>query len=186
MIVAFTQGIDQVLPKMLRTVELDDGTDHPRTCSGGCSVHILLPLQFPCWWKRLRRPQNQVRFIAAHLLSRIGPPASAAVPAILPLLDERFEPSSSWEREHPEGSDPAVAATWAPGAIAPGTEMAATAEAALMKLLQSPEYPWRHPDARWAVERLSLRETMIRPARRGIDVDTRSPTPISRRMAQRD
>jgi hypothetical protein len=51
-------------------------------------------------------------------------------------------------------ADAAVAATWALGAIAPGTPIAGRAEVALERLLQYTEHPWRAAEAVEVLERI--------------------------------
>jgi hypothetical protein len=106
----------------------------------------------PALIQALHSPERLVRFRAADLLSRIGPSASEAVPAVLPLLEERFVPSTDLERKHPEWADPAVAATWALRSIAPETPMAGMARTALEEL-QTSGHPWRRGELESALLR---------------------------------
>ncbi len=130
------------------------------------------PASITLLMEALRSPERSVRFRAADLLSRIGPQASEAVPALLPLLKESFEPTTSFEREHPDWADPAVAATWALGAIAPGTGMADTARAAVVEFLNQPGHPWRRRDAEQAQGRLDPA-----PTGESGNVQTGAPSP---------
>jgi HEAT repeat protein len=150
-IVKFPRGIEQALPAMLRAIEREGQLEYRRACARALSDTHPSPAAIPLLVQALRSRQKEARFVAAQLLSRISPQAREAVPAVLPLLDERFEPASTWEREQLEDADPAVAATWALVKITRGTEIAATAEAAIAKLLESPEHPWRRRDAEWAL-----------------------------------
>lgn len=104
--------------------------------------------------KALSSPARVVRFRAADLISYLGPRASEAVPEVLPLLQETFEPGTTFERKRPEWNDPAVAATWALGAIAPGTPMAEMARASVAEMLRRPGHSWRRTDGEWALGRL--------------------------------
>jgi HEAT repeat protein len=154
-VVEFPVAIDLALPALLRIFERDPD----RGVRGECwwALVRVRPSRasIPLLMEALRSPKRLVRFKAADLLSRIGPPASEAVPAILPLLKETFEPETSFERQHPDWADPAVAATWALGAIAPGTEMAETARASLLEFLRQPGPAWRRGDAESALRRLN-------------------------------
>ena len=153
-IVKFPQGIDPLVPAILKALERDDLRAH-NSCFGAIFLFLRpSPDSLSALKDGLRSPERHVRFMAAHLISRIGPPASAMVPAILPLLNEGYDPRVPFESQHPEHDDPAVSATWALGAIAPGTPMAKMAEDGLTKLLANPERPWRHADARSALEKI--------------------------------
>ena len=65
--------------------------------------------------------QRRVRFRAADRLSYIVPRPVEVVPASAAVLEERFTPRTAFERNHPTWADPAVAATWAFGTIAPAS-----------------------------------------------------------------
>jgi HEAT repeat protein len=170
-VAAFPRDIDAALPALLRVLEHDPDPEVRRVCSRALirarpSAASLLLLR-----KALRSPERLVRFRAADLLSHLGPRASEAVPAVLPLLKETFEPTTSFERQHPEWADPAVAATWALGAIAPGTEMADRARASVVEMLRRPGRPWRRRDAEWALARLDPA-----PSRESRGVPARAPS----------
>ncbi|APW62643.1 HEAT repeat domain-containing protein [Paludisphaera borealis] len=158
-VVEFPLGIDSALPALLRILECDPDPGVRAVCSMMLVGVRPSPASIPILMEALRSPERPVRFRAADLLSRIGPQASEAVPAVLPLLKETFEPMTSYERQHPEWADPAVAATWALGAIAPGTGMADTAWASLAEILRQPGHPWRRPNAEWALDRFNPAST---------------------------
>jgi HEAT repeat protein len=154
-VVKFPVGIESALPALLRILESDPEPWLRSLCSVYLSEVRPSPASIPLLMDALRSPERPVRFKAAALLSRIGPQASEAVPAILPLLKETFEPMTTSEREHPDGADPAVAAAWALRLIAPRTGMADTARTSLMELKRQPGHPWRLPYAESALGLLS-------------------------------
>jgi HEAT repeat protein len=112
------------------------------------------PASIPVLIQKLRSSERAVRFRAADLLSRIGPKASEAVPALFPLLEEQFVPSTTYERKQPAWNDPAVAATWALRSIAPNTPKAQVARSALLSLLSVPDHPWRRAEVDEALRAL--------------------------------
>ena len=154
-VVKFPLGVDSALPALLRVLECDPDSGVRVWCSRVLKDVRPTPACTPLLMEALRSPERSVRFQAADLLSRIGPQASEAVPAVLPLLKENFDPVTSSERQNPELADPAVAATWALGAIAPGTGMADLAREALEEYLRQPGRPWRRRDAEWALNQLN-------------------------------
>ena len=91
---------------------------------------------------------------ALQVLAALGPQASKAVPAILPLLNETFEPVTPFEREYPEIADPAASAARALGAIAPGTNMAEPSRARLKDFLARSENGSNCANAVWALTQL--------------------------------
>jgi HEAT repeat protein len=158
-VVAFPPSLDSALPALLQVIERDPDPGVRWECSWALVGVRPSPTSIPLLMEALRSPERSVRFRAADLLSRIGPQASEAIPAVLPLLEETFEPVTSFDRQHPEWADPAVAATWALGAIAPGTGMADTARASLMEFQRRPGPAWRRRDAEWALGRLKPAST---------------------------
>ena len=102
----------------------------------------------------LKDPTPLNRRNALQVLAALGPQASKAVPAILPLLNETFEPVTPFEREFPEIADPAASAAWALGAIAPGTNMAETSRARLKDFLARSENGSKRRSALWALRQL--------------------------------
>ena len=151
-LVRFPVGIDSQLPKLFEVLERDEDPTVRQSCFGAMIGLRPSTGAIPALLKALRSHQRQARFRAADLLSRIGPAASDAVPAVLPLLKERFEPSTEFERKHPAWADPAVAATWALRSIAPGTPMAGMARTALEEL-QTSGHPWRRGELESALLR---------------------------------
>ena len=83
------------------------------------------------WSGRCAAKTGGLRFRAADRLSYIVPRPVEVVSALLPLLEEQFTPQTAFERQHPTWTDPAVAATWALGAIVQRTPTPGQAEAAL-------------------------------------------------------
>lgn len=153
-VAAFSSGIDAALPDLIAALEHEADPSARVACSGALIGVRPSFDSFPVLRKALSSPEQVVRFRAADLISNLGPRACEAVPEILPLLEETFEPGTIFERKHPEWNDPAVAATWALGALAPGTPMADTARASLTEMLRRPGHPWRHTDGEWALRRL--------------------------------
>ena len=102
----------------------------------------------------LKDPIPMNRRNALQVLAALGPQASKAVPAILPLLDEPFEPVTPFERDYPEIADPAASAAWALGAIAPGTNMAETSRARLKDFLARSGNGFKRGNATWALRQL--------------------------------
>jgi HEAT repeat protein len=153
-LVKFPQGVDACLPQLFEVVERDE--DPMVRQYAFMSMTTIRPsaAAIPDLLKALRSPERKARFRAADLLSYIGPKASAAIPAVLPLLDEQFEPATKFEREHPEWNDPAVAAAWALHSIAPGTERADLARSSLLKLKSVPGHPWRRDEVEAALRAL--------------------------------
>ena len=158
-VVEFRVGIDSALPALLRVLEFDPDPEVRWWCSIVLKDVRPTPACTPLLMATLRSPERSVRFRAADLLSRTGPQASEAVPAVLPLLKETFDPVTSSERQNPESADPAVAATWALGAIAPGTDMADLARESLEEYLRQPGRPWGRRDAEWALDQLNPSST---------------------------
>ncbi len=105
--------------------------------------------------KALHSKDRWVRFRAADRLSYIVPRPVEVVPALLPLLEEQFTPQTAFERQHPTWTDPAVAATWALGAIVQRTPTPGQAEAALKSLLRDRKHPWRAGQVLDAFERIN-------------------------------
>jgi HEAT repeat protein len=153
-VVMFPRGIDSALPALLRMVEADSDLGVRHSCFMSLASVRPSGASIPVLCEKLRSHARPARFRAADLLSRIGPAASEAVPLLLPLCDERFDPKTPFELQHPDWHDPAVAATWALGSIAPGTSMAGMAQASLTALLGS-EHPWRRANAAKALRRFS-------------------------------
>jgi tetratricopeptide (TPR) repeat protein len=150
----FPEGHDQLLPALLRTLERDPSPEVRSACDLALSCVKLTAAAVPDLVKALRSPEQRMRFRAADRLSYIVPRPVEVVPALLPVLDERFTPKTAFERKRPTWADPAVAATWALGAIAQGTPTPGRAEAALTKLFRDPEHPWRARQVLDALERI--------------------------------
>ncbi len=102
----------------------------------------------------LKDPSPLNRRNVRQVLAALGPQASKAVPAILPLLNETFEPVTPFEREYPKIADPAASAAWALGAIAPGTNMAETSRARLKDFLARSGNAEKRGNAIWALGQL--------------------------------
>ncbi len=133
--------------------------DKSRAVRNACSVALgsakLTPAAAPVLVDALRSPERHVRFRAADCLGRIIPRPVEAVPALLLLLEEHFDPLSQFgQARKPPLFDAAVAATWALGTIALGTPMSDRAETALKKLLHDSKHPWRADEAQVALERI--------------------------------
>jgi HEAT repeat protein len=144
-LVKFPNGIDSHLPLLLEVLERED--PKIRQTYSWAFVNVRpSAAAIPALVKALRSPERPVRFLGADLLSRIGPSASSAVPAILPLLEERFEPETVPEYKHPEWADPAVPAIWALRSIAPGTPHAELARSSLLELSRKLGHPWRRDE----------------------------------------
>jgi hypothetical protein len=159
-VVAFSNGIDASLPDLMAALEheADPGVRRARSLAlVGVRPSIS---SLPVLRRALASPVRVVRFRAADLISSLGPRACEAIPSILPLLQETFVPETAPERKQPEWNDPAVAATWALGAIAPGTPMAVLARASLSEMLRQPGHPWRRADGNWALGRLNPAATL--------------------------
>jgi HEAT repeat protein len=150
----FKNGLDPILPTLLRMLERDSSPDVRDACNLALSSVKFTSAAVPALVAGLRSPERRARFIAASRLSDIVPRAVDAVPDLLPLLNESFEPQTPFERNQPEYSDPAVAACWALYSIAPGSAMAGRAEAALTKLLLDSKHPWRSSQALEALGRI--------------------------------
>jgi HEAT repeat protein len=150
-LVKFPVGVDLLLPKLFEVLERDEDPKVRQSCFSAMAGIRPLPASIPVLIKALRSPEQKARFRAADLLSQIGPRASEAVPAVLPLLEERFDPSTFLERNHPERADPAVAATWALRSIAPGTRMHEPARTSLQKLLGVSGHLWRRSEVESAL-----------------------------------
>ncbi len=150
----FSEGLDPVLPTLLRMCERDESREVRSACHLALRFAKITPVAVPVLINALRSPNRHVRFRAADCLSRIVPRPVEVVPALIPLVEEQFAPQTQFERDKPVLADAAVAATWALGAIAPGTPMADRAEAALTKLLDDSEHPWRASEAQVALERI--------------------------------
>lgn len=146
----FSQGHDAALPALLEALEKDAPSEFFTECETAVDSAKVTTASVPILAAALRSPNVRVRRAVAKSLSRLVPRPVSVVPDLLPLLEERF----SWDptRTHPEWFDPAVAATWALGAIAPGSPMAGRAEAALKKLLDDREHPWRAAQAQEALD----------------------------------
>jgi HEAT repeat protein len=153
-VVAFPVGIDSALPALLRIVERNPDTMIGSLCTMKLADAQPSSASVPTLTEALRSPERLVRFRAAELLGRIGPQASEAVPALLLLLKEPFEPVTPFEREYPSLADPAVAAALALNAIAPGTNMTGSVRASLMEFLNKPRHTWIHPGAESDLNRL--------------------------------
>jgi HEAT repeat protein len=150
----FPEGLDPVLPTLLRMCERDESQEVRAACYGALGFAKLTSAAAPVLTVALRSPERRVRFRAADCLSRIVPRPVEILPAVLPLLEEHFEPQTQLERDKPVTADVAVAATRALGAIAPGTPIACRAEAALRKLLRDTGHPWRAVEAQVALKRI--------------------------------
>ncbi len=151
----FPNGADVILPKLLRMLGRDESDDVRNSCNVALSQMKPTVASLQALAEALHCPERRARVRAASFLGDLGPEAVALVPDLLPLLEERFEPQTPFERDNPALADPAAAATSALAAIAPGTPMAARAEAALIKLAQDPEQPqWRWAYVLKGLERL--------------------------------
>ncbi len=120
-VTVFAGGHDQFLPALLQRLERDPSLEVRSACDLALSSVKLTPAVVPDLVKALRSLERRVRFRAADRLSYIVPRPVEVVPALLPVLEERFTPRTAFERNHPTWADPAVAATWALGAIAPAS-----------------------------------------------------------------
>lgn len=145
LIVVRFKHIDEALSAMLEVIEGDDDPAIRARCSRALAGINPSPAALPVLVEALRNRSRDVRFIAVQLLGRIGPKASPAVPAIMPLLDEPAEPGPD---------DPAVAAAAALGAIAPGTDQAPIAATALESFLGRIKPPWRRQDAEGSLRKI--------------------------------
>ena len=130
-LVRFPVGLDSCLSKLFELLEREEDPKALQYSFMSMTGVRPSPAAIPVLVKSLQSPERRVRFRAADLLSYVGPKASDAVTAVLPLLDEIIEPSTDFERKHPEWNDPAVAGTWALRSIAPGTPMAQLARTSL-------------------------------------------------------
>jgi HEAT repeat protein len=147
----FPVGVDTLLPKLFEYLEQEKDPKARRYCSGALMAVRPSRAAIPHLLRALRSSEESVRFRAAELLGRIGANANDAVPAVLALLVEPYEPSTDFDREHPESTDPAVAATWALRSIAPGTEMAEQARTSLLNFSLMSDQLWRRAAAQAAL-----------------------------------
>jgi HEAT repeat protein len=169
-VVKFPEGLDPILPALLRMLEHDPSS----VVRSSCDMALIGPLKFspavvPVLAKALRSPERRVRFRTADRLSYIFPRPVETIPELLPLLQEHFKPVTPSEQKNPAWADPAVAACWALGGIARGAPTASQVEDNLTKLLRDSEHPWRQAEAKEALERIGSPAKPGKPAERSED-----------------
>jgi HEAT repeat protein len=127
----FSGNLDPAIPALLKGVERDAKAEaKPNRMSPATVLQKAKPSKpsVPALIEALKSTEPKVRYFAALLLSKTGPDAADAIPALIAALDQ----SGPDERE-----DPGRAAAAALGQIAPGSPKAKDAAEALKQAQNS-------------------------------------------------
>ncbi len=144
----FTRRLPWLVPSLIRSME----KARPRArASYAQLLERIEPPNFsaeavPWFIEALGSDDRAVRYLAATGLGKFKGAAAEAVPSLIKMLRERIDRDAQGRRSKPDAfptGDPAVAAVRALAQIAPGTDQAGRAVAALAEAMQSVE-----PDCR--------------------------------------
>jgi HEAT repeat protein len=110
-------------------------------------IHVLYPPKItassvPHLIKGLESPEPVSRESVCEAIAKLGRPAAPAIPAVIRLLKDPYNPQTDGYHWH---------AAWTLGRIAPGSPQAAEAVAALVEFLQSDPESWA---TKWTIEAL--------------------------------
>jgi HEAT repeat protein len=132
-LVNFRTSLDPIIPRLVFLME-QDKPEVRDACAAVLGEAWPTSALVPTLTATLKSRQRAVRYQAARLLGRIGPEASAAVPALVVILDEPLDqPAQKTSRFVQAVVDPACEAARALGQMEPSDE----AIGALTKLLAS-------------------------------------------------
>ncbi len=132
-ITSFKHGLDSLIPLILRSMEHEEPrrrAEYRRALERVNSPAITAAI-IPALTQALERPDPDVRYGAVSLLVVLGPDAEAAIPALIRTLTDSIDSDAA----EPSGEDPARTAAWALGEVAPSTDRADEAIAALTSVL---------------------------------------------------
>jgi HEAT repeat protein len=149
----FARCDDSTIPSFLSMLENDEA-EVRKACADALKAARPASALVPNLIEALRSHNREVRFQSARLLGRIGAEARAAVPSLILLLKEPFDPEMSRTRVGATEWDPSCQAAIALGQIASNEEVIA----ALVETLSSGS-----PEQRGIAElRLSAAEALGR------------------------